>query len=218
MYTTNQSALKLRTIVLLGFALVSVSACSVGSSTVDTPKNGNIHEAIENATGPLQDLNLRRQEIPPLLQQALANPYAHKPDATCADIKTEVSQLDDLLGPDVAPSDIALASADGDLRQNIAAIPDMEIPDATTVKDTAVEEGGNFIHDTVMETIKNHVNVLPFRSIVRKLSGAERHQKRQEAAYQAGKLRRAYLKGFADMRFGEKCLAKPVVVEAKAGS
>ncbi len=218
MTTTNQFNLRTRNTLLIGFACVVLGGCSLGSDTIDLTENHNVHDAVEAATGPLQDLNLRRQEIPPLLKLALSNPYAHKPKVRCPDLQTEVAQLDELLGPDMEPTDITLASTDHTLSENIASVKDMEIPDAATVKDTAFNEAGKFAKSTVIDTIKNKTNILPFRSIIRKISGADKHQRKLEDAYQAGKLRRAYLKGLAEMHFGEKCLAKPAVVEAKVES
>jgi len=134
----------------------------------------------------------------------------------CNDIKEEVAQLDELLGPDVEPKSITLASSDGGLIDNITDIDNVmdnvELPKTTSL----VESAGSFAKDTVMSTIRSKTNILPFRSIIRKISGANRHQKKLAAAYDAGKLRRAYLKGIAEVRFGDRCSLKPIVVEAKA--
>ena len=37
--------------------------------------------------------------------------------------------------------------------------------------------------------------IIPFRGLVRQVTGAQRHQKDMDRAIQAGKVRRAYLKG-----------------------
>ncbi|MBY0491557.1 MAG: hypothetical protein K2R93_17095, partial [Gemmatimonadaceae bacterium] len=51
---------------------------------------------------------------------------------------------------------------------------------------------------TVTSTVNTVVDgVIPFRSWVRKLSGAERHSKAVTAAIAAGTMRRPYLKGWA---------------------
>lgn len=213
MSTSNQFIHPIRNALFLGLACVTLTACG-GSDKIDLNANKNVNDAIEAATGPLQDLNLRRQEIPPLLVQAAVNPYKTKKGIQCADVKKEVTELDALLGPDIEPKDIKLASSNGGLVDHVSSfsVSDVEMPDSEQVMDGA----GNMIRDRVFSTIRGHTDILPFRSIIRSISGASSHQKKLAAAYEAGKLRRAYLKGMAEMRFGEKCLAKPVVVEAKA--
>jgi hypothetical protein len=206
----QQSALQPRNLIAICIAALALSACS-GSDKIDLHANKNVGEAIEAATGPLQDLNLRRQEIPPLLVKAAMDPYAKAKKIKCTDIKSEVVELDELLGPDVEAKSITLASSDGDLGDNIAKLGDTEIPETASL----VDDAGGLARDTLMSTIRSKTDILPFRSIIRSISGANSHQKKLAAAYEAGKLRRAYLKGLADVRFGSRCLAKPVVVEAK---
>ena len=205
MSNSYQFFLPVRTALCILIACASLTACS-GSNQIVLDPSSNVHDAIEAATGPLEDLNIRRQEIPTILQKAAANPYAHKAKVRCPDIKSELAELDTVLGEDVKISPITLASADD---SNIA---DIELPDKASV----VDDAGHLAHDAVMDVIRSHTSVIPFRGIVRRITGAEHHQHKLEEAYQAGKLRRAYLKGLAETHFGEKCLAKPVVIEAKA--
>jgi hypothetical protein len=200
--------------MLVSVALL-LSACS-GADTIDLANNKNIDDAIEAATGPLQDLNLRRQEIPEILVQAASNPYASIKKSSCAEVKTELAELDKLLGPDMEAKHITLVSGSKGLADNIDKMSDIEIPDTDTITTSLVDSASNFAHDSMVGMIQSKTNILPFRSIIRKISGANSHAKKLANAYQAGKLRRAYLKGVAEMRFGEKCLAKPIVVEAKA--
>lgn len=205
-------------LMLVGVALL-LSACS-GSDTIDLTNNKNIDDAIEAATGPLQDLNLRRQEIPELLVKAASNPYASIKKSSCDDVKTELAELDKLLGPDMEPQHITLVSGStglaDNLGQNFDQVSDFEIPETEKITSSLMDSATNFAHDSVVGMIQSKTNILPFRSIIRKISGAQSHAKKLSNAYHAGKLRRAYLKGVAEMRFGGKCLAKPIVVEAKA--
>lgn len=215
MFNNQQFTRNARNVMVTGFTLMLLSGCTMHSEKLDLTENHNVNDAIDAATGPLQDLNLRRTPIPPLLVQVAANPYGHKPKVTCDDIKTEVSQLDDLLGPDIQISKAALTDGDGNLVQNVKNLDflDGEAPTAASLVGTA----GDLVHDTAIGAIKSQTDFLPFRSIIRRVSGANRHQKRLETAYMAGKLRRAYLKGLAEDRFGDKCLGmKPIVIEAKA--
>lgn len=217
MTITQQLNRKIHNFLMLCGVALALSACA-GSDTIDLTKNKNIDDAIEAATGPLQDLNLRRQEIPAILVTAAANPYASIKKSKCADIKTELAALDALLGPDMQPKHITLVASKGGLVENITSWSDTEMPDSDELTMSLAASAQNLAHDTVMSTISSKTNILPFRSIIRKISGANTHAKKLADAYQAGKLRRAYLKGVAEMRFGNKCIIKPVVVEAKAES
>lgn len=200
-----------RNVMVLSLALLTLSACGDSDSNkLDMSKNTNVHDAVEAATGPLQDMNIRRTEIPPVLTQAVINPYAHPAKVTCDGIKSEVAQLDELLGPDMQSTDATLASTDRDLEGNVKNLPNVELPDRQDIIDGA----GDLAHDSVIGIIHAHTNFLPFRGLMRKLTGAESHDKKLEEAYQAGKLRRAYLKGLAEDHFGPACLAHPIIVEA----
>ena len=124
----------------------------------------------DTVTTPLSDLNLIRKDIPAALQSALQNAYAPAP-AGCDPIWQQVLQLDDVLGPDldqpVDPSQPGLLVRSTDL-----------------VKDSAIQAIG-----------RTAQGVVPFRSWMRKLSGAEQHDRHVAAAITAGAVRRAYLKG-----------------------
>lgn len=205
MYHLNQSALRARNVVILGLALLSLAACSSGRSTSDQASDG-AGELFNAATSPLDDLNLRRQEIPPLLQTILNDPYARPKKLQCKAIQEELAQLDDLLGPDFETGKIkvTLASSSDEITMP-------EMPDAETIVDT----GGEMAHDGILGFIRSQTK-LPFRSIIRAITGADRHEKELKQAYQAGQVRRAYLKGLAQERFGKRCLMPPGVMEAKA--
>lgn len=203
----------MRNALLLTVSLLTLSACTVfGSDKIDLSENKNVNEAIEAATGPLQDLNLRRQEIPQILINAAVNPYGHPKKVKCAEVKKEIDELTELLGPDMEPKIMTLASANEGLTDRIASIDDIELPESNSL----VEGAGDLVKDKLMDTIRSQTDILPLRGLIRRISGASSHQKKLATAYEAGKLRRAYLKGLANDRFGEKCLAKPVVIEAKA--
>lgn len=126
------------------------------------------------ATSPLSDLNLLQPEIPPPLAAALKSPYARPADGTCSGLAAEVEALDALLGNDLdtAPS----ASNPGMVERGVVALGD-----ATIGAVRSAAEG-----------------VVPLRSWVRKLSGAERHSKQIAAAVAAGVVRRSFLKGLGD--------------------
>ena len=125
---------------------------------------------------PLDDLNLRKTEIPGVLSQARNAPYG-RPDSpaawSCELIATEVSALDEVLGPDL---DAPRQKRDADLI------------------DQGTEAAGNAAVDAVKGAAEG---LVPFRSWLRKLSGAEKHSRQWAEAKAAGSLRRAFLKGVA---------------------
>lgn len=209
MNTKKQSCRHAKTILLLGVVAVALSAC--GSDKIDLSQSKSVKDAVDAATGPLEDLNIKKREIPGLLQTAAINPYARPKVVRCATVREEITQLDDLLGPDMQPKEVEVASAD----DGFLGISEIKSPTREQVTDGV----GNYASKTIIGMISSKVNVIPFRGVVRTVTGAERHQAKVTEAYEAGKLRRAYLKGFVAEHFGKKCLdleAKPVKPEAKA--
>lgn len=62
----------------------------------------DVEKAAENmATSPLKDANIMQEDIPSLLVQASAAPYAMGGLKTCKQFSAAISQLDGVLGPDV---------------------------------------------------------------------------------------------------------------------
>ncbi len=131
------------------------------------------------ALQPLNDFNLLSNEIPPVLVAAQQAPYAEPAGHSCPAVIKELQALDTALGPDV------------DAVAKPAAEPGL------------VEQAAGAVGDLAVGTVKNTVStvvdgVVPLRSWVRRLSGAERHSSAVAAAISAGTLRRAYLKGWAE--------------------
>lgn len=123
------------------------------------------------ATAPLDDLNLRRQYIPTVLLQAEANPYDLRNLNQCATIGAEIGRLNEALGPDTDEP----PPADGSFLSERAA-------------DAASAAALDAIRDATTDFI-------PGRSWIRRLSGAEQHSRHVQSAIQAGRMRRAFLKG-----------------------
>lgn len=118
--------------------------------------------AIDAATQPLSDLNLRKSEIPPLLIRAQASPYNLTGVTGCDEVRTEIAALERLLGPDA----------------------DSNEDDSSTVN-SALQAGGNVLG-----------GFIPFRGLVRQISGASARQAQWQSAIYAGVARRSYLKGY----------------------
>jgi len=138
---------------------------------------------------PFEDLNLKRQAIPPKLQQISSDPYALPPQLLCEGIRKELEELDGLLGPDICTAADPTGSK-------------------SSRKGEYIEQGAGFASDQAIGLVRGRIEIMPFRGVVRKMTGAEKHAKAVEKAYQAGRLRRAFLKGLA-ASLGKDCLNPP---------
>ena len=122
-------------------------------------------------TSPLSDFNLIRAEISPELNAAMKGPYLMPVDKSCEGIGAEVSALDRIIGPDLD----ALSA------NKIAGL---------------FEQGQSELSNAAIGALRSTVEgVIPFRSWIRRFSGADRHSKDVTAALAAGVVRRAFLKG-----------------------
>lgn len=151
-------------------SLILCCILCVACTTRDTDKD---KKEINNAlTSPLKDLNLIREKIPEVLLKAEEDPYAVPVVSSCQGLKQEIQALDQVLAPDIdqkneKTSDRLQLSADA-------------------------------VGDASLDAIKRTTeSVIPYRSWVRKLTGAERASKMVANSIKAGNLRRAFLKGFA---------------------
>lgn len=158
--------------------MVAVAACATAeparepaqeSPADSAPKGGA--SGSQTLSTPLNDLNLVRTHIPAVLVEARRNPYALPPDPTCENLAAAVKALDEALGPDLdspaSPSNPGL-----------------------------IERGGGVVGEAATGAVQGAVEeVVPFRSWVRKVTGAERHAREVAASIASGAVRRAYLKG-----------------------
>jgi hypothetical protein len=127
-------------------------------------------------TAPLSDLNIVQAEIPPALAAARKAPYQAPVDASCDGIEAEVKELEAVLGADL------------DTRQ-------------TAINPSLIERGGDYVSDAAVGSVRGATEgIVPFRSWVRRLSGAEKYSREVAAAIAAGSVRRSYLKGYGDAR------------------
>lgn len=155
-----------------------------------TQTRPNLRDAV---TAPLDDLNLKQTDIPDVLTRAVTSPYDMDGMTRCEPIAAEIGRLNAALGRDL----------------DEAPPPD---------KRTRIQKARQMAGDAAVGAVEKETrSVLPFRGWVRKLSGAERRDKRVAAAINAGKIRRGYLKG-AGMRMNCAPPAAPswfVPVEAQ---
>ncbi len=111
---------------------------------------------------PVEDMNLKRREIPPVLLSATDDPYSSAGTRSCTQINANLAELDTVLGPDF---------------------------DAGTVAERRIRA------DKIAKGVVG--SFIPFRSILREVSGAAGAERRYEAALDAGLARRGYLRGIA---------------------
>jgi len=153
---------------LLASCAGTAAPTSGGMSRTAAPKAAELTTA---ATTPLADLNLLREAIPAALQGARKAPYGPVAQPGCEGIGAEVRELDAALGADL---DTPGTAADPGL----------------------IERGAGWVGEEVVGAVRSTAEgVLPFRSWVRRLSGAQRASREVAAAVAAGTVRRAYLKG-----------------------
>jgi hypothetical protein len=128
--------------------------------------------APDAASSPMYDLNVMRAKIPPVLLAAMADPYARPAPANCQGIIAKVKDLTVALGDD------------------------LDMPEDDPER-TTTQKAGGLGKDLVRAGAES---LLPLRGFVRRLSGAEQHDRLVQQAIIAGHTRRAYLKGLGESR------------------
>jgi len=149
-------------ITLMMFAAQAAAAPSQSGTDQVIRRGGQI------ASRPAVDVGAKKTDIPPVLQRAAVNPYAKTGTATCAQLRSGISNLSAALGPDFRAGANTAENRAGKL----------------------AEAGG--------KTLVN--GLVPFRSLVREISGAAPAERRLNAAISAGHARRGFLRGVAVAR------------------
>jgi len=171
----------MRLFVLIPAAAL-LSACASGGAagppstqiqTTDQINRGSVTGAV---SAPMRDLNLLRSKIPPVLLDALEDPYKRPRPATCSELIALLRPLNEALGADIdepsSPDDRAL-----------------------------IAKGRDVAGETALGMMASAAqDLIPLRGWVRKLSGAEQHDRLVRAAITAGGIRRGYLKGLGEAR------------------
>lgn len=162
---------------LLSLCAIFMAGCASAPVAEDAPRavDSAMQQTREGfaeaALSPLEDFNLRREDIPDILAR-LDSPYGLPDPVNCILIRDEVIALTAVLGPD---SDIPP--------------PDEDDPDhAQWVADQSSDAALDVIADQATGWI-------PFRGLLREATGANDHESRVRRAYTLGHQRRAYLKG-----------------------
>lgn len=118
---------------------------------------------------PLRDVNLMRPEIPLLLRN-LQYPYSTATLADCSAVTHEIGQLDAVLGP-----------------ESYQPGPNRNVWDRS----------GDFLEEQTIQAIEGTAeDLIPFRSWVRRISGASRAEREALRAVANGQQRRTFLRGY----------------------
>ncbi len=169
-------------LVRAGFGALAVLAA--GCSTAAEKTSAGFSDA---AMAPLNDFNLRRTEVPPLLE-AIKSPYEPIAVVNCAALGATVTDLTAILGRD----------------------SDAPLPPEGSFEEKAGSGAADMTLGAVSSTMTDFI---PFRSIVREATGASAHERKLRAAYERGVTRRAYLKGVG----AQLGCAPPAAPEPTAG-
>ncbi|EHJ59197.1 hypothetical protein [Novosphingobium pentaromativorans] len=155
--------------MLRSFFLVTVAATlslsQAEARSQDKPITDSDPDVMDVAKTPTTDLNITKEEIPPILIEAIDKPYDLTDLGRCKQLVAAVERLDTILGPDM------------DLPQ--------EARDRVSAGRVAKWVVSSFI---------------PFRGLIRELSGANAQERAVRAAIQAGLARRGFLKGVGAQR------------------
>ncbi len=127
-------------------------------------------EAEDLATQPLRDLNLHRDDIPPLLIDVAADPYATGGLHDCAQIARAVTDLNLYLGVDI---------------------------DQPAAEKSDMQKGTNMAGNVAKSLVGG---LIPFRGILREVTGANEERRRFERIVGAALIRRGFLKGLGAAR------------------
>lgn len=161
----------------LSFLAIFLAACASQGHTGPSAATSSAIEQTgdgmtDAALSPLEDLNLKREPIPPVLAD-LTTTYGLPDPLTCSAIADEVTRLTAVLGQD---SDVPPpGEEDEDYGQ------------------WAADESADAALGAVESSARG---LIPFRGLVREATGANRYADKVARAYQFGLTRRAYLKGY----------------------
>ncbi len=156
--------LKMLVLSIPVLALVSFAAVAQ-SGEPGKPVTDKDVGAGEVAQTPVTDLNLKKDELPPLLIAAVQRPYTLRELTGCQQIAAAIGELDAVLGDDVdLPQIDGRRTSPGRVAQSVV---------------------GSFI---------------PFRGVIREISGASERERQLQTAVLAGVARRSFLKGIGEAR------------------
>jgi hypothetical protein len=131
----------------------------------DKPVTASDPSARDIAETPIEDLNLRKGHIPPVLLAAVQRPYTLGGLDSCQRLAAAIGELNAVLGDDV------------------------DLPQAG---------GGHTSAGRIAQSVAT--SFIPFRGVIREVTGASARKRELEEAVLAGVARRAFLKGAGEAR------------------
>lgn len=170
-------------LILSVSALITSPAWAEDKAKPAAPEKAVIQQDVsakDVAATPINDLNIKKTEIPPLLVEAQDKPYDLAGLNSCASLSAAVVEMDKVIGDDI----------------DLAAVANSKMQ-AGRVAQSVV---GAFI---------------PFRGVIREVSGANSQDRKMRAAILAGNARRGFLKGVGLQR-GCAYPARPASVKDAA--
>lgn len=170
----------------LGLATVSIvlmaslAGCASTGQATNSQGQSDTSDNVENAANdaarqPLRDIGLMKRRIPNALAR-IADPYAEPSGPGCVWISYELNQLNAALGSETAVMPVQSEETMGERSSRAA----------SSATRNMIRSAGT--------------SLMPARSVIRFLSGAENSDALFEAATERGKVRRGYLKGLSEAR------------------
>ncbi len=156
----------MRKLIVLSVALAAGLMMAACSSGRTADTRRGVADA---AYTPLRDVNLIRPEIPLILRN-VQYPYSTATLTDCSAVAHEIGQLDAVLGP-----------------ESYQPGPSRNIWDRS----------GDFVEEQAIEAAQDTAaDLIPFRSWVRRISGASRAERDALRAFANGQQRRTFLRGY----------------------
>lgn len=151
-------------------ALGIVVIASAALAACSTGRTADTRRGVTDAAyTPLRDVNLIRPEIPLILRN-LQYPYSTATLTDCNAVTHEIGQLDAVLGP-----------------ESYQPGPNRNVWDRS----------GDFVEEQAIEAAQDTAaDLIPFRSWVRRISGASRAERDALRAVANGQQRRTFLRGY----------------------
>ncbi len=150
--------------------ILATGLLAVAVASCSTGRTSDTRRGVSDAAYiPFRDVGLIRPEIPLLLRN-LQYPYATASLNDCSAVSREIAQLDGVLGP-----------------ESYQPGPNRNVWDRS----------GDFVEEQAIEAAQDTAaDLIPFRSWVRRISGANRAEREALRAVANGQQRRTFLRGY----------------------
>lgn len=151
-------------------SLAAVLVVSMAATACSTGRTADTRRGVSDAAYiPLRDVNMIRPEVPILLRN-LQYPYSTGTLSDCNAVSREIGALDAVLGP-----------------ESYQPGPNRNIWDRS----------GDFVEEQAISAAESTAqDLIPFRSWVRRISGASRAEREALRAVANGQQRRTFLRGY----------------------